>query len=96
MFKEKENKWTRPRSFWETNGPDLMVLLTAVFFLIMTIGGIAFVILQPRVRGLHELFSDPAPAASAPAPDRALHLAPGESEMKLYPTTPAKPPEKKK
>jgi len=94
MFKEKENKWTRPRSFWETKGPDLMVLLTASFFLLMTIGGIAFVILQPRVRGLHELFSDPPPAASVP--DQTLHLAPGETEMKLFTAPPAKPPEKKK
>ena len=93
MFKEEENKWTRPRGFWETNGPDVMVLLTATFFLVMTVGGIAFVILQPRVRGLHELFSDPPPAASAP--DQKLHLAPGEAEMNLV-ATPAKPAEKKK
>lgn len=94
MFKDKENKWTRPRSFWEVNGPDLMVLLTAGFFLVMTVGGIAFVILQPRVKGLHELFSDPPPAASAP--DQKLHLAPGETEMNLFATMPAKPVEKKK
>jgi len=93
MFKEKENKWTRPRSFWETNGPDLMVLLTAAFFLVMTIGGIGFVILQPRIHGLHELFSDPPPAA--PAASQTLHLAPGETEMKLF-AVPAKPAEKKK
>jgi hypothetical protein len=95
MFKEKENKWTRPRGFWEVNGPDLAVLLTAAFFLIMTVGGIAFVIIQPRVRGLHELFSDPPPVAAAPV-DQKLHLAPGETEMKLYSTAPAKPPENKK
>jgi hypothetical protein len=93
MFKEKENKWTRPRGFWETRGPDVMVLLTASFFLIMTLGGIAFVILQPRVRGLHELFSDPVPVAS---PNQKLHLAPGETEMNLFPARPAKPAEKKK
>ena len=93
MFKEEENKWTRPRGFWETNGPDVMVLLTATFFLVMTVGGIAFVILQPRVRGLHELFSDPPPA---PPIDQKLHMAPGETEMKLYPVAPAKPAENKK
>jgi hypothetical protein len=95
MFKEKENKWTRPRGFWSTRGPDIGVMLISSFFLLMSIGGIAFVILEPRVKGLHELFSDPTPAAAAPAPDRALHLAPGETEMKLF-TVPAKPAEKKK
>ncbi len=88
MFKEKENKWTRERSFWEVNGGDLAVLVTALFFLVLTVGGIVFLIIQPRVPGLHELFSDPPPDPA----QQQLHLAPGESEIRLYPGKPVTPP----
>ena len=93
MFEEKENKWTRERSYWEVNGPDLALFLTAFFFLILTVGGIGFVLIEPRINGLHQVFSDPPPA---PPIDQKLHMAPGETEMKLYPVAPAKPAENKK
>jgi hypothetical protein len=93
MFREKENKWTRERSFLEVNGGDIVMVIVALFFLAMTIGGIAFVLIQPRIPGLHELFSDPPPP---PPPDQKLHLDPGESEMRLYPGKPIAPPPPKK
>ena len=96
MFKEKEDKWTRPRGFWEANAGDILMLATALFFLAMTIGGVAFMLLQPRIEGLHQLFSDP-PARAMPPPDQKLHLAPGEVEVPIYPGKPVvlPPPPKK-
>ena len=95
MFKEKEDKWTRPRGFWEANAGDILMLITALFFLVMTVGGIGFVLLEPRIEGLHQLFSDP-PRVAQPPPDQQIHLAPGEQEIRLYPGKPAVPPPPKK
>jgi len=78
MFKERENKWTRPRGFWEVNSGDIMMLVTALFFGALTIAGFAFFLFQPKVPGLSELFSDPPP------PQGPIHLAPGEQEIQLF------------
>jgi hypothetical protein len=53
----------------------------AVFFLSLTVMGFYVVIVQPQIKGLHELFSDPPPA---PPADQKLHLAPGEQEIRLF------------
>jgi hypothetical protein len=96
MDQEKPNKWTRPRGFWEVNGGDILMLFTALFFLAMTVAGVYVFVFQPTVPGLHALFSDPAPTSQpGPPPDQKLHLAPGETEMRLYPSKP-KPPQPKK
>src|SRR4051812_5090151 len=92
MKKEEEtNQWTRERSYLEQHGPDLLMLLTAVFFLVLTIGGVAFILIQPNVPGLRNVFSDPPPPRPNPM-DQKLHLAPGEHEVILFPTKPKTPP----
>jgi len=93
MFKDRDDKWTRPRGFWELNGGDLLMLLTALFFLALAVGGFGMVLVQPRIHGLHELFSDPPPT---PPANQKLHLAPGETEMKLYAIPAKKPAESQK
>jgi hypothetical protein len=93
MFKERESKWTRERSFLEVNGGDIMMLCLALFFLSLTIGATYVVLFQPRIPGLHELFTTPV---SGPPADQKLHLAPGETEMRLYPAAPANPETPKK
>jgi hypothetical protein len=93
MAQEKPNKWTRERSFLEVNGGDILMLFTALFFLVMTVAGVYVFVFQPSIPGLHQLFSDPGPVG--PPPDQKLHLAPGETEIKLYPAKP-KPAEPKK
>ncbi|MBV9550475.1 MAG: hypothetical protein JO256_12475 [Alphaproteobacteria bacterium] len=93
MFKEKPNKWTRERSFLEVNGGDILMLMTALFFLALTVGGFYVLLFHPRIPGLAELFSDAPPG---PPPDQKLHLAPGETEIKLYPLKPATPPPQQK
>ena len=92
MTEAKPNKWTRPRGFWEVNGGEIVMLFTALFFLALTVAGVYVYISQPSIPGLHALFSDAPPG---PPPDQKLHLAPGETEMRLYPSKP-KPPEPKK
>ena len=93
MTDEKPNKWTRPRGFWEVNGGDILMLFTALFFLVLTVAGVYVYVFQPSVPGLKAIFSDPPPG---PPPDQKLHLAPGETEMQLFPSKPGNPPEKKK
>ena len=95
MFKEKENKWTRERSFLEVNGGDIVMLVVCLFFLVMSIGGFYVALFQPHIAGLSELFSDP-PDRAIPPPDQKLHLAPGEQEIQLYPGKPVTPPPPKK
>ncbi|HVZ28532.1 MAG TPA: hypothetical protein VG798_07760 [Rhizomicrobium sp.] len=90
MFREKENKWTRERSFLEVNGGDILMLIVCLFFLAMSVGGFYVAFFHPRIPGLSELFSDP-PAPRGPPPDQKLHLAPGEQEIILFKKTPAKP-----
>ena len=58
MAKEKENKWTRERGFWEVNGPDILMLSTAGFFLVLTVIGIGFFLLQPQLQGVFNSFHD--------------------------------------
>jgi hypothetical protein len=79
MAEEKPNKWTRPRSFWEINGGDILMLATALFFLAMMVAGVYVYIFQPSIPGLKAVFSDSAPPG--PPPNQKLHLAPGETEM---------------
>jgi len=93
MFKEKENKWTRERGFWEVNAGDLVTLATAAFFFILTIVGFYIFLFQPRIPGLSDLYAAPPPQ---PPADQKLHLAPGETEMRLFTVPPKKPPEPKK
>ena len=96
MFKDRDDKWTRQRGFWEINGGDFLMVGVAVFFLTLTVIGVYVVVVQPQIKGLHELFSDPPPA---PPPDQKLHLVPGEQEIILFKKAapaPAKPPESKK
>ena len=93
MFKEKENKWTRERGFLEVNAGDLVTLVTAVFFFVLTVIGFFIFLFQPHIPGLSDLYAAPPPA---PPADQKRHLAPGETEMRLYPVKPAKPPEPKK
>jgi hypothetical protein len=93
MFKEKENKWTRERGFWEVNAGDLVTLATAAFFFILTIAGFYIFLFQPHIPGLSDLYAAPPPP---PPADQKLHLAPGETEMKLFTAPPKKPPEPKK
>lgn len=95
MAKEKPNKWTRERSFLEVNMGDIMMWIMCLFFLAMTLGGFYLVFFHPHIPGLSEVFSSPPPRV-APPPDQKLHLAPGETEMRLYPTAPKKPPEPRK
>jgi len=95
MFKEKENKWTSERSFLAVNGGDIVMLAVCLLFLAMTIGGLYVAFFQPHIQGLSELFSDP-PARAIPPPDQKLHLAPGEQEIRLYPSKPVTPPAPKK
>jgi hypothetical protein len=90
MAKEKPNKWTRERTFLEEHGGDILVWGVSLFFLILMVGGLYVAIFQPHIRGLSEAFSAP-PVRYAPPADQKLHLAPGETEMRLYPVTPAKP-----
>jgi hypothetical protein len=95
MFKDRDDKWTRQRGWFEVNGGDVLMLGVAIFFLTLTVGGVYVVIAQPRIKGLHELFSDPPPAPVA----QPLHLAPGEQEIILFKKplpAPAKPAEPKK
>lgn len=93
MFREKENKWTRERSFLEVNGGDIVVVAICLFFLAMTLGGVFVLFFQPHIPGLSEAFSDP-PARAIPPPDQKLHLAPGEQEIRLYPGKAVTPPRK--
>jgi len=93
MFKEKENKWTRERGFWEVNAGDLVTLVTAAFFFVLTVAAIFIFLFRPHIPGLSDLYSAPPPQWPA---NQKLHLAPGETEMRLYPAKPAKPPEPKK
>ena len=91
MAKEKPNKWTRERSYWEENGGNIVLLVTAFFFLVLFVGGIVFTLVKPRVPGLSELFSDPKPPPRNPM-DQKIQLAPGEQEIILFPTRPKTPP----
>jgi hypothetical protein len=96
MFKDRDDKWTRQRGFWEINGGDFLMVGVALFFLTLTVIGVYVVIAQPQIKGLHELFSDPLPS---PPADQKLHLAPGEQEILLFKkpvAPPAKPAEPKK
>ena len=96
MAKEKPNKWTQERGFLETNGPDILIWMVSVTFLVLMVVGFYFVIFEPRIPGLHEVFSSPPPQKSGPPPDQKLHLVPGETEMKLYTAPAKKPPEPRK
>ena len=89
MFRDKENKWTRERSFLEESGGDILILVVCLLFLGVTAGGFYVAFFHPHVPGLSEYFSDPKP----PPPDQKLHLAPGEQQIQLLPESPKKPPE---
>ena len=96
MAKEKPNKWTRERGFLEVNANDILVWAVSLIFLTLTVGGFFVIIVQPHIPGLSELFSDPPPPRyTGTPPDQKLHLAPGETEMKLY-AVPAKKPDQPK
>jgi hypothetical protein len=73
--------WGRKRGFWALYGGDLLMLVTALFFLGLTISLIAFVLIKPKVPGLSELFSDTPPP---PQIQQKLHLQPGEQEIILF------------
>ena len=85
-----DNKWTRERSFWERNGPDIGIITVSVIFLGLMALGTGFVLFKPEIPGLSAAFKPPPP----PKPDpyaQKLTLEPGEQEVLLF-KRPAKPP----
>jgi hypothetical protein len=93
MADEEPNKWTRERSFLEVNLGDILMWLVCLMFLALTVAGFYFVFAHPHIPGLSEAFSS---RPAGPPPDQKLQLAPGETEMRLYPANPKKPPEPRK
>lgn len=89
-----DNKWSRERSFWERNGPDIGIITVSVIFLGLAVMGAGFVLFKPEVPGLSTLFKAPPP----PKPDpyaQKMTLQPGEQEVFLFkrPANPAAKPE---
>ena len=100
-----ENKWSRERTLWEKNGPDIGIIAVSVIFLGLTVMAAGFVLFKPEVPGLNKLFKTPPAPPPQPSFDQKFHYSvPGESEIRLYPgkpvqlppPPPAKPAETKK
>ena len=91
MAKEKPNKWTRERTFWEEHGGGIVLLVTSLFFLVLFVGGVIFMVVKPEVPALKAVFSDPKPPPPNPR-NQKLNLAPGEQEILLFPVKPKAPP----
>lgn len=93
MFKDKDDKWTRERGFWEVNRGDILTMVVAVGFLIIFIGSLLYLYgpwrILPPIPGLT------APAVQEPAPppgpsyDQKFHYSlPGEAEVLIFPGKP--------
>jgi hypothetical protein len=86
------NKWTRPRSFWEKNGPEIGTIVICVIFLGLAVMGAGVVLFKPEIPGLSQLYKAPPPPPRDPMAQK-LTLEPGEQEIILF-NKPAKPPAK--
>ena len=100
MFRDKDDKWTRERGFWEANRGDILTMGVAVICLLLFIGSLVFLLgpwrLFPQVPGLNTpVVSEPP----RPSPDQKFHYSlPGETEVLIFPGKPVilppPPPEK--
>jgi len=97
MFRDRDDKWTRERGFWEANRGDIVAIAGAVFFLILFIGGLVFLLgpwrMMPPIPGLSTPMEPEQAAPAVPSPDQKFHYSvPGESEVLIYPAKPRPQP----
>lgn len=100
MFRDKDDKWTRERGFWEVNRGDILTMAVAVICLLLFVGSLVFLLgpwrVVPEIPGLN------APAARGlpqPSHDQKFHYSvPGETEVLIFPgkpiQIPMRPPQK--